>query len=282
VEPLFPGEVLLLRTTSAAVTLKEERLSASECGATACPAEPLAALLSGACLMQQTVASEPEKGPPMASLCRKKIFIVDDHPIVRLGLTQVISRQADLEVCGEAGDMAEAMRQIEATRPDAVIIDIALDGESGIELMEFVRERWPETKMLVSSAHDERLFAGRVLRAGAMGYISKRDAIPKIVDALRQVLAGEVYLSPQMASTLLQRAATGRSLDRDPVEALSDREIQVFEMIGQGLTTHEIADKLGVSSKTVESYRKLIKTKLNLRSSAQLARRAFQWVQEGH
>jgi DNA-binding NarL/FixJ family response regulator len=218
----------------------------------------------------------------MASLVRKKIFIVDDHPIVRLGLAQVIGRETDLEVCGEAGDMAEAMRQIEATRPDAVIIDLTLDGESGIELMEYVRERWPETKMLVSSAHDERVFAGRVLRAGAMGYISKRDAISKIVDALRQVLGGEVYLSPQMASSLLRRAATGQPLDQDPVAALSDREIQVFEMIGQGLATHEIAGKLALSSKTVESYRKLIKTKLSLRSGAQLARRAFQWVQEGH
>ena len=150
-----------------------------------------------------SVAGGAEKRSPMASPVRKKVFIVDDHPIVRLGLSQVIGREADLEVCGEAADMANAMRQIEATGPDLVVIDIALDGESGIELMEYVHERWPAVKMLVSSAHDERLFAGRVLRAGAMGYISKRDAIPKIVDALRHVLRGEVYLSPEMASSLL-------------------------------------------------------------------------------
>jgi DNA-binding NarL/FixJ family response regulator len=227
-------------------------------------------------------AGGPEKGALMASPVRKRVFIVDDHPIVRLGLSQVIGREADLEVCGEAADMADAMRQIEATGPDVVVIDIALDGESGLELMEFVHQRWPAMKMLVSSAHDERLFAGRVLRAGAMGYISKRDALPKIVDALRHVLGGEVYLSPEMASSLLRRAATGRPLDQDPVAALSDREIQVFEMIGHGLTTREIAVKLTLSAKTVESYRKIIKTKLNLHSSAELARRAFQWVQEGH
>ena len=247
----------------------------------ACPTDSSKTLSSGSTLAQQPGMCEPEKKPFMASFAKKKVFIVDDHPIVRLGLAQVINRQTDIEVCGEASDMAEAMREIEATRPDVVVVDIALDGESGIELMEYIRERWPSTKILVSSAHDERVFAGRVLRAGARGYISKREAIPKIADALRQVLGGEVYLSPKMARVLLQRAAIGRSLDHDPAETLSDREIQVFEMIGQGLTTNEIASKLAVSPKTVESYRKFIKTKLNLRSSAQLAQRAFQWAQEG-
>jgi DNA-binding NarL/FixJ family response regulator len=218
----------------------------------------------------------------MTGVVRKKILIVDDHPIVRIGLAQVINREPDLEVCGEACDITEAMRQMEAGQPDVAIIDITLDGESGIELMEYIKEQWPATKMLVSSAHDERVFAGRVLRAGALGYVSKREAIPKIVEAVRQVLRGEVYLSPQIASNLLQHAATGHSLDLDPVASLSDRELQVFEMIGQGLTTREIAGKLHVSPKTVESYRKLIKMKLNLQNSTQLARRAFQWVQERH
>ena len=271
----------MLSSSSEVVTLKNDRIAAIMGGASARPIESLKTISGGTASTLRNVACESGEKPSMSSLARKKVFIVDDHPIVRLGLGQVINRQSDLELCGEAGDMAEAMRLIEATRPDIVVVDIALDGESGIELMEYIRERWPETKILVSSAHDERVFAGRVLRAGAMGYISKREAIPKIADALRQVLGGEVYLSPQMASSLLRRAVTGRSLDQDPVETLSDREIQVFEMIGQGMTTSEIASKIGVSPKTVESYRKFIKTKLNVGSSAQLAQRAFQWVHEG-
>ena len=218
----------------------------------------------------------------MAGFAPTKVFIVDDHPVVRLGLAEVINRETDLTVCGEAADVTEAMRKMEASHPEVVIIDISLEGESGIELIEHIRARWPSVKMLVSSAHDERVFAGRVLRAGAMGYLSKREALAKIVEALRQVLRGEVYLSPQMATVLLQRVAAGKSLDLDPMEALSNRELQVFEMIGQGLTTLEIARKLQVSPKTVESHREGVKMKLNLRNSAQLTRRAFQWVQEGH
>lgn len=218
----------------------------------------------------------------MAGFAPTKVLIVDDHPVVRLGLAEMINREADLTVCGEAADVTDAMRKMEASHPDVVIIDISLEGESGIELIEHIRARWPSVKMLVSSAHDERVFAGRVLRAGAMGYLSKREALTKIVEALRQVLRGEVYLSPQMATVLLQRVAAGKSLDLDPIEALSNRELQVFEMIGQGLTTQEIARKLQVSPKTVESHREGVKMKLNLRNSAQLTRRAFQWVQEGH
>jgi len=218
----------------------------------------------------------------MAGFAPTKVLIVDDHPVVRLGLADVINREADLTVCGEAADVTEAMRKIEATRPDVVVIDISLEGESGIELIEHIQARWPSVKMLASSAHDERVFAGRVLRAGAMGYVSKREALTKIVEALRQVLRGEVYLSPQMATVLLKRVAAGKPVDLDPVEALSNRELQVFEMIGQGLTTVEIARKLQVSPKTVESHREAAKTKLNLRNSVQLNRRAFQWVQEGH
>jgi len=216
----------------------------------------------------------------MPSPVRRKILIVDDHPIVRLGLTQVINVESDLVVCGEACDITHAMRQMEEHQPDVVIIDIMLEGESGIELMEYIKQRWPAAKMLVSSAHDEQVFAGRVLRAGAMGYLSKREAICKIVEAIRQVLRGEVYLSPQMASSLLQRAASGQSLDLDPVASLSDRELQVFEMIGQGLTTREIAGRLQLKPKTVESYRKLIKMKLKLSNSAQLVRRALEWAQK--
>ena len=218
---------------------------------------------------------------PMAKIKKThRVVIVDDHPIVRYGLSQVIGREPDLEVCGEASDMADTMRQVEASQPDVVIIDISLNGEDGLELIDYIHSRFPLVKVLVSSGHDERIFAGRVLRAGAMGYVPKGEALPKIVEAIRQVLRGEIYLSPQMNTCLLQRAAIGESLDQNPLETLSNRELQVFEMIGQGLNTVQIANKLQVSPKTVESHRKVIKMKLRLQTSAQLSRSAFEWVHE--
>ncbi len=215
-------------------------------------------------------------------LGKRRIIVVDDHPIVRRGLALTIGQEPDLEVCGEAADVSEALRQMEDCQPDIIVIDISLGGEDGIELIDYVKSRWPSVKILVCSAHDEETFAGRVLRAGAMGYVSKREGIPKIVEAIRQVLSGEVYLSPRMASTLLHRAAVGEPLDHDPVATLSNRELQVFDMIGQGLNTAQIAAKLQLSPKTIESHRKLIKMKLKLQTSAQLSRCAFRWVQESH
>jgi DNA-binding NarL/FixJ family response regulator len=211
-----------------------------------------------------------------------KVAIVDDHPIVRQGLAQAISREPDLQVCAEAAGIAEALQKMEGASPDVFVIDIVLDGEDGIELIDYVKSRSSAVKILVYSAHDEETFAGRVLRAGAMGYINKREPIGKVVDAIRHVLRGEVYLSPQMTSNLLHRAAIGQTLDSDPVTTLSDRELQVFQMIGEGFSTIQIADKLQVSPKTVESHRKTIKQKLNLQTSAQLSRRAFQWGMEKH
>ncbi len=209
-------------------------------------------------------------------------MIVDDHPIVRRGLALTIGQEPDLEVCDEAADVTEALRKMEDRQPEILVVDISLEGEDGIELIDYVKSRWPSVKVLVCSAHDEETYAGRVVRAGAMGYISKREAMPKIVEAVRQVLRGEVYLSPRMATSLLQRASVGEPLDRDPVDTLSNRELQVFDMIGQGLNTVQIAQKLQLSPKTIESHRKLIKMKLKLQTSAQLARRAFAWVQEAH
>jgi len=213
-------------------------------------------------------------------MARHRVLIVDDHPVVRQGLALAISREPDLEVCGEADHIKEALRLVEQRHPDVVIIDLSLDGEDGIKLIDDIKLRWPAVRILVYSSYDEATFAGRVLRAGATGFISKREAIPKIVAAVRQVLWGEVYLSPQMAATLLQRASVGEPLDRDPVETLSKRELQVFEMIGQGMNTVQIAETLELSRMTVESHRKVIKTKLNVQTSAQLSRRAFQWVHE--
>jgi len=213
-------------------------------------------------------------------MSKYKILIVDDHPIVRHGLRELIARQPDLEMSGEAADVAEALRQIETNRPDAAIIDISLGGDNGLELVERIKGSHSEIKILVSSMHDEKTFAGRALRAGALGYINKRESIRKVIDAVRQVLRGEIYLSPQMANQLLHRAAVGEPLDHDPMETLSNRELEVFEMIGQGMNTQQIAGKLDRSPRTIETHRKKIKTKLNLQNGAQLSRAAFQWVQE--
>lgn len=210
-----------------------------------------------------------------------RVLIVDDHPIVRHGLGELIARQPDLAMCGEAATVSEALRQVESNRPDVAIIDISLEGENGIELIEKIKALYPQVKMLVSSMHDEKTYAGRSLRAGALGYINKRESIRKVIDAVRQILRGQLYLSPEMASRLLHRAAFGQPIDPDPSDTLSNRELEVFEMVGQGMTTQQIAGKLHLSTRTVETHRQKIKTKLNLQNSAQLSRAAFQWVQEG-
>jgi DNA-binding NarL/FixJ family response regulator len=219
---------------------------------------------------------------PTSPLRPYKVGIVDDHPVVRQGLIQAIAREPDLQLSGEAANITDALRQIGDGCPDVFIIDLSLDGEDGIELIDYIKSRSPLVRVLVYSAHDEETFAGRVLRAGAMGYISKREPITKVIEAIRHVLRGEVYLSPKMASNLLHRAAVGESLDYDPVATLSDRELQVFRMIGDGLSTVQIAEALQLSPKTVESHRKTIKQKLHVASSAQLSRRAFQWSMDKH
>lgn len=211
---------------------------------------------------------------------KHRILIVDDHPIVRHGMAELLNQEEDLEVCGDAGDATEAMRMVEQCCPEIVIVDISLDGDNGIELIEQIKARHPQTKMLVSSIHDEKVFAGRALRAGAMGYVSKRENVRRIVSAIRRVLRGEIYLSPPMANRLLHCAVIGEPLDHDPIESLSNREIEIFELIGQGLTTQQIAGKLRLSAKTVETHRTKIKMKLNLPNSVQLSRCAFEWVRE--
>jgi DNA-binding NarL/FixJ family response regulator len=211
---------------------------------------------------------------------KHRILLVDDHPLVRRGLADVIARESDMETCGEAGDVMEALQEVERTKPDVVVIDLTLKTGHGIELIERLKSRDPHVKTLVSSMHDEALFAERVLRAGAMGYISKQEPPDALVRAIRQVLRGEVYLSPRMTSRLLHRVAAGGTSQEDPVEGLSNREIEVYEMIGQGLTIQQIAGRLHLSPKTVETHREKIKQKLNLKSSAELNRRAVQWVLE--
>lgn len=211
---------------------------------------------------------------------RHKLLVVDDHPIVRRGLRELVADEPDLDVCGEAEDVSQALQQLEATRPDVVIVDLTLKGGHGLELIQDIKARNQQVKMLVSSMHDESLFAERALRAGAAGYISKQESPEKIIDAVRRVLRGEIYLSPRMTSRLLHRISTGEPLEKNAVETLSDRELEVFEMVGQGLSTKQIARKLDLSHKTIETHREKIKLKLNLKNSAELSRHATQWVLE--
>lgn len=211
---------------------------------------------------------------------RKKILIVDDHPIVRRGLADLLAREPDLVVCGGAESVAEAFAQVEASGPDLVVVDIALKDSSGIALLTGIKDHHPDVKTLVWSMFDEEIFAERAVRAGAMGYVNKKEPIEKIVEAIRAVLRGNVCLSHHMTNRLIRRVCLGVPADEDPIHRLSNRELQVFQMIGSGLTTKQIARKLELSPKTIEAHREKIKTKLGVANAAELSHRAVQWVLE--
>jgi DNA-binding NarL/FixJ family response regulator len=213
---------------------------------------------------------------------RPKVLIVDDHPAVREALAIRISQAPDLEVCGEAQGVADALEVVREKRPDVAIIDIALKKGDGIDLIKRIRARTEDLFILVWSMYDERLYAERALRAGANGYITKEHATDRIVEALREVLSGKVYLSPTMTDALLHRAV-GRpkgNAGEGTVETLSDRELEVFRMIGKGLKTNEIAEQLHLSVRTVWTYRDRIREKLDLGDGAALVRYATQWALE--
>ncbi len=231
-------------------------------------------------IMDNRTTAMSEGRTAMSGPRKYRVLIVDDHPIVRRGLADLIGARPELEVCGEAEAIPEALRLVEATHPDLVVVDLTLKGGHGLELIEEIRARNDRVKMLVSSMHDESLFAERALRAGAAGYISKQEPPERFIEALHKVLRGEISLSPRMANRLLHRVASGEALDKNPIEGLSDREIQVFEMIGQGQTTKQIAQSLQLSHKTIEAHREKIKAKLNLKNSSELSRHATQWVLE--
>ena len=208
-----------------------------------------------------------------------RILIVDDHPLVRTGFAQLIGDCADLEVCAEAGDMAEALRQIDACDPDLAIIDLSLAGGSGLDLIEHIKSREGNTLMLVASMHDETLYAERVLAAGARGYINKQEAQESIIQAIRQVLNGKVYLSQQMTERLLSGMVDAGGEKRD-IDSLSNRELQVFELIGRGVTGNQMAEQLNLSVKTIETHQAHIKKKLGLRSAHELHQRAIRWMMD--
>ena len=224
-----------------------------------------------------------QTAPQQNSTSTKKIgvLLVDDHPIVRKGLTMLINSQADMEVCGEAPGMAEAMKIVFDRHPDFVIVDLSLQNGSGLELVREIMKIRPETNVLVNSLHEESLYAERVLRVGAKGYINKMEGTDRIVEAMRCILAGKIYISDKMKEQLLCRSVGVQTEENQaPVDRLSDRELEVFELIGKGLSVKDIAEKLHLSPKTIETYRDSIKTKLNLENSRQVIQHAIHWVLE--
>jgi DNA-binding NarL/FixJ family response regulator len=211
----------------------------------------------------------------------RTILIVDDHPMMRRGLRELLSHEPDLRVCGEAVEAQAALRMIESLPPDLMIVDLSLKQSSGLDLIKRVRATHPEVRMLVISMHDEGLYAERALSAGAMGYVSKQEPPEGVLDAVRLVLRGEVYLSPEMTARRLRQMTPREQHEfRSPVEKLSDRELEVFEAIGIGRSTRQIADQLHVSVKTIETHRENIKRKLGLSGNIELIQRSCRWILE--
>lgn len=212
---------------------------------------------------------------------KTRVFVVDDHPIVRQGLAQMINQEADLRVCGEAEDAPSALQAIGRVKPDVIIIDVSLHGPDGIDLLKSLRARGEPAPVVILSMHDESLYAERALRAGAKAYLMKQEATEKVLVAIRRVLAGDIYVSERMASKLLRQFVTSASpTSAAPVDLLSDRELEVYGMIGRGRSTRQIADALHLSSKTVDSYRAHIKEKLGFGNATELVRHAVQWVED--
>jgi DNA-binding NarL/FixJ family response regulator len=209
-----------------------------------------------------------------------RVLLVDDHPVVREGLAESINRESDLTVCAQAEDHQGALRAIETTHPELVVVDLMLKDSSGMELIKDIHVRWPRLLILVVSMHDETLYAERVLRAGAQGYITKQQATHDILLAVRRVLGGGIYLNERTASVVLARlAAKPQAASHSISDLLADRELEVFELTGRGLSTREIAGQLRIDVKTVDTYRARIREKLNLKSSSELLQLAIRWNQ---
>ena len=213
-----------------------------------------------------------------AEALKRRVFVVDDHPIVRQGLALLINRESDLMVCGEAEDAHTAVQLVATTNPDILVVDISLNGPDGLDLLKDVRTKHPELPVLILSMHDESIYAERALRAGAQGYIMKQEATEKVLVALRRILSHEIYVSEHIANRMLQRyiGSPGGGTPSS-IADLTDRELEVFRLIGEGHSTRQIAEELHISVKTVESYQAHIKEKLSLRSARELVQHAIQW-----
>lgn len=220
-----------------------------------------------------------------ASGRKTPVMIVDDHPIVRQGIALLINQQQDMEACCEAGSAEEALESLGAkgrSTPDLAVVDLSLGGMSGLDLVKTLRSRFPDLPVLIMSMHDESLYAERVLRAGARGYIMKQEATEKILTAIRQILRGEIYVSDRMRTRMLERLVDNRTdSSESPLACLSDRELEVLRLIGEGLSTGDIARDLHRSVKTIEAHRANIKEKLDLKNAAELVRFAIQWANQG-
>jgi len=207
-----------------------------------------------------------------------KILIVDDHPLVREGLALRISLHSDLEVCGEADNEDTALALAKETAPDLVLVDISLKSGHGIELIKRVRALDPAIRILVVSGYQESLYAERAFRAGALGYLNKQESNEKMIEAIRTVLAGERFLSPEISRRLVEQALGASDVIKTPIERLTDRELEIFRMIGEGLTTSAIAERLFLSTHTIDTHRENIKRKLAVSNAAELSRTAMQWL----
>ena len=216
---------------------------------------------------------------PSANATRKhRIFLVDDHPLVREGLTNLINEQNDLIVCGEAEDSAGAITGIAKTRPDVVLVDISLKNESGLELVKNLESQFPLVALIVLSMHDEALYAERALRAGARGYVMKRESTKSVLASIRRVMAGGVYVSERVVNSMARRfTSSPKRAESSPVERLSDRELEIFRLLGQGRTTSQIAEDLHLSLKTVQAYCARAKEKFGVSSLGELLRAAIRW-----
>lgn len=212
---------------------------------------------------------------------RKRVLLVDDHAVVRFGMAQLINQERDLVVCGEEEDAANALSAIGKLRPDLVIADISLKDSSGLELMRNIKAQYSGLPVLVVSAHEESVYAEIAFRAGALGYLMKSDALEKVLVAIRRVLGGNIYVSDALTARMLQQQVCGqKNIGQSPVAGLSDRELEVFQLLGQWKKTKEIAQSLHLSIKTIEYYREQIKQKLNLRNTAELTQYATGWVRQ--
>jgi len=221
---------------------------------------------------------------PSANATRKhRIFLVDDHPLVREGLTNLINEQNDLIVCGEAEDSAGAITGIAKTRPDVVLVDISLKNESGLELVKNLESQFPLVALIVLSMHDEALYAERALRAGARGYVMKRESTKSVLASIRRVMEGGVYVSERVVNSMARRfTSSPKRAESSPVERLSDRELEIFRLLGQGRTTAQIADDLHLSLKTVQAYCARAKEKFGVSSLGELLRAAIRWEDATH
>jgi DNA-binding NarL/FixJ family response regulator len=208
----------------------------------------------------------------------RRILVVDDHPLTRHGMAQLIGQQSDLVVCGESGSAEQALERTDALHPELVLVDVTLPGKPGLELIKDITVLYPEVLVLVVSMHDESLYAERALRAGARGYLMKSAGGDELIKAIRHVLAGQVYVSSDMSAKILDGLSGGRHPKPAIVSSLSDREFEVFQLVGEGLTTREIGLRLHISGKTVETHRLHIREKLGLKTPPELTKYAVRWA----